>query len=421
MNNKKSTKKNDPDERVSLVARPTTINCCWIGGARYCQPLDATSEKKFRSLKTLGNLLVIGFSPSLWPKQFNEHARFYLLPQLPLAILRYLEVFTLAPIIALWLVLRHRVNILVAQSPYEGVAGAIVKVIAHWFGRKVVLVVESHGDFEESLFLQRRIIFPQLYRLLMNRTARFPLHQADLLRCVSSSTQEQLERWVPDKPIFKFTAWTDIEAFFRVAGQSNGLSSQKIIYTGVLIPRKGVHHLINAFIPIAGDFSQAQLIIVGREDNPAYAAQLKARVKELNLNRQIKFIKPMPQQQLAELMEQGCVFVLPSLSEALGRVVMEAMATGKPVIGSDVGGIPDLIEDSINGFLVPPENEEILEEKIRWVLEHPEDAKKMGLNGRTFAKNFFSTETFVQGYGDIFLSACDLLEKGANNLETSSI
>jgi glycosyltransferase involved in cell wall biosynthesis len=86
----------------------------------------------------------------------------------------------------------------------------------------------------------------------------------------------------------------------------------------------------------------------------------------------------------------------------LGRVVVEAMATAIPVIGSNVGGIPDMIQDGVTGFLVPPGDDRALADKIRWILEHPDEAEAMGYKARAFAKRFFSTEEYVAGYRRIF-------------------
>src|SRR5882724_9477443 len=97
----------------------------FLGGTRYNQPLNATSEKKFRRLKSLGKLFVIGFSVGLRPRTFTEHARFYLLPKLPLPILRYVELFVLGQFLILWLIVRHRIQVVVAQSPYEGFVAAL--------------------------------------------------------------------------------------------------------------------------------------------------------------------------------------------------------------------------------------------------------------------------------------------------------
>jgi glycosyltransferase involved in cell wall biosynthesis len=170
----------------------------------------------------------------------------------------------------------------------------------------------------------------------------------------------------------------------------------------VLTPLKGVHHLINAFNLIAQDFPSAQLAIVGKDENKSYAASLREQVSKRGLNDRVRLVGPQTQSQLAELMAKASVVVLPSASEGLGRVIIEAMATSTPVIGSRVGGIPELIEDGVRGFLIPPGDENALAERLRWILGDPEKAAEMGTSGRAFVKRFFSTENYLKGYEQIF-------------------
>lgn len=379
-----------------------STNIVFLSSARYSQPLDATTEKKFRALKTLGGLFVVGFSKDLRPREFTEHARFYLLPKLPLPILRYTEMFMIGPFLLLWLVLRHGVHVLVAQSPYEGFTAALAKNIARWLGYDVVLVVESHGDFEGSLFMQRRIALQVLHRFVMRHTAHFAVKHADALRAVSGSTKEQLERWAPEKTVCQFPAWTDIETFLRSARHSKQDFRQAILYAGVLTPLKGIHHLINAFVITAGDFPSVQLLIVGKDENKTYVAELRKQIQKLGLDGRVRFMEAMPQSELAMTMAEASVLVLPSTSEGLGRVIIEAMATGTPVIGSRVGGIPELIEDGERGFLVPPGNEPALAGKLNWILNNPEKARAMGECARVFAEQLFSTDSYLRGYKQIF-------------------
>jgi glycosyltransferase involved in cell wall biosynthesis len=274
-----------------------------------------------------------------------------------------------------------------------------------------VLVVESHGDFEESLFLQHRVPFPGVYRYVMRYVAEFALRHADLLRAISNSTRQQLQQALPDKWIYQFPTWTDIEVFLQAQGNAVSSSSQQIVYVGVLIPRKGVHFLINAFAQAATDFPQCSLKIIGDEPNKAYAAALKQQVGELELVERVQFVEAMPQAELASVIHDGCVLVLPSVSEGLGRVVVEAMAAGRPVIGSDVGGIPEMVQDGSTGFLLPPGDEIALIERLRWVLEHPGEVHEMGRRAHAFAQHFFSTEVYVQGYRQILDEAQTLLNK----------
>jgi glycosyltransferase involved in cell wall biosynthesis len=236
---------------------------CFLGGARYSQPLDTTSEKKFNALKALAEVFVIGFSRDLRVQKFTQDAHFYLLPQLPLPMMRYLELLILGFALLVWLVVRHRIGVVVAQSPYEGFVAALAIKLARWFGYHVRLVVEIHGDFERSLFLYREIRFRGLYRFLMNRLAGYSIKHADLLRAVSNSTKEQLKRWAPEKTIVQFPAWTDIEAFLHSPKTSQTVS-ESVVYAGVLSPVKGIQYLINAFSIVAGQFPRPNCLLSAR-------------------------------------------------------------------------------------------------------------------------------------------------------------
>jgi glycosyltransferase involved in cell wall biosynthesis len=242
----------------------------------------------------------------------------------------------------------------------------------------------------------------------MRLVADFTFKQADVFRTISESTRRQLENRATGRPIVQFPAWTDMDAFLAV-GADRDVRNQDILYTGVLIPRKGVHHLIDAFATIAGDFPQARLLLVGHEENKTYAGELKEQVRRLGLNGRVQFIDAMPQIELAIWMRRASVFVLPSVSEGLGRVVFEAMAIGTPVIGTRVGGIPDMIEDGVNGLLVPPGDPVSLGQKIRWLLDHPWEAQAIGQRAHTAAEQIFSTNSYIGGYRELFTLAQGLV------------
>jgi glycosyltransferase involved in cell wall biosynthesis len=372
-----------------------------MGGARYSNPLDATAEKKFRGITSLAEIFVIGFSRGVQWQRFRAHAMFYLLPQLPIPALRYLELLVVGQFLMLWLIVRHRIQVVVTQSPYEGFVAALAIKFAAWLGYHVRLVVEVHGDFERSPFWYREIRFPDLYRFLMNRLARFSIRHADALRAVSNSTREQLMQWVPQTAIVQFPAWTDIDTFLQ-AGRTKHESTQSVIYVGVVNPLKGIHYLIKAFSLVAGQFPSAQLVIIGNHDNKSYVGDLLEQVKSLGLADRATMVGPMPQSELAVRMSMASVLVLPSVSEGLPRVIIEAMATATPVVASRVGGIPELIEDGITGFLVPPGDETALAAKLHWALKDPVRARAMGAAARSVAERLFSTERYLMGYKQIF-------------------
>lgn len=388
------------------------MRVCFLGGTRYSQPLEAVAEKKFRALASLGEMQVVGFASDHRPRAFTQQARFYLLPRLPAPAWRYALFFAAAPLLALRCILRHGARILVAQSPYEGAAAALAKILAGILGRRVALIVESHGDFEASLFMQRRVFLASVYRLLMRCTARFALAQADALRAVSNSTRRQLEQWAPRQPIEQFPTWTDIEAFRQAGFQrpSSGAAAT-ILYAGALIPRKGLHFLIEAFARLQREVPNARLCIVGNAENQEYAASLKEQALRLGLDGRVTFLDSLPQRQLAALMAQAEVFVLPSISEGLGRVIFEAMAAGTPAIASQVGGIPEMIRDGVTGFLVPPGDAGALAQRLRWIFQHPKQTLKMGKQARAFAQEFFSPQKYVGHYAQLFQLASQALDR----------
>jgi Glycosyltransferase len=237
----------------------------------------------------------------------------------------------------------------------------------------------------------------------------FALRHANLLRAVSNSTRKQLETWSPGKTIVQFPTWTDIEAFLK-AGENEKARKPVILYAGVLTPLKGIHHLIRAFARVVQEFPEAWLEIVGRDENPEYAEELRREVVRLGLNGLVSFVGEVSQVELANRMRHSCVFVLPTYSEGLPRVVFEAMATGVPVIATAVSGIPEIVKDGITGFLVPLGDEEALAERLRWVLKHPQEVEDMGRRAREFARSFFSSETYLAGYKRLFEMAEEVLK-----------
>lgn len=377
--------------------------CCWVGGSRYSYPLDESIEKKFSALRRVGEIFVIGFSTHFRASRFTQHARFYLLPRSRFPALRYLTFLFLSPIVILWLVRRYGVNILVAQSPYEGFSAAWAKIFARIiFKKHLTLIVESHGDFEHFLFLQRKIILSPVYKTIMKRISDFALRRADALRAISKTTRKQLEVRSLGKPIVQFPTWTDIEIFLKAGEQEKTYrSTQTILFVGHLVPGKGVDVLIESFAHIAQEFEQAKLVVIGKAEDKNYEKTLKMQSKRPDLEDRITFLGHLTQYQVARHMAEAAAVVVPSLSEGLGRVVFEAMACGTAVIGSRVGGIPELIQDNETGFLVSPGDALELAGRLKYIFEHPEKARQMGNSGRKFGENFFSEESYIRGYSTL--------------------
>jgi glycosyltransferase involved in cell wall biosynthesis len=112
----------------------------------------------------------------------------------------------------------------------------------------------------------------------------------------------------------------------------------------------------------------------------------------------------------------GCfdIFVLPSLNEGMGRVLVEAMAIGLPIVASSVGGIPDLVEDGRNGLLVPSKDAAALEKAICDLLANKKKRNRMGKAGRKMCRRY-STEAMVEQIDELYT---ELLEKCFHNQDS---
>jgi glycosyltransferase involved in cell wall biosynthesis len=158
---------------------------------------------------------------------------------------------------------------------------------------------------------------------------------------------------------------------------------------------KGVDLLIKAFLRLAPEFPHVGLKIIGNYPNPQ---PLRLLAKEAP---QIEILPPKPNPEILGIMSRASVFVLPSRSEAMGRVILEAMAAGLPIIGSDVGGIPTLVRHGENGFLVPVEDIDALESRLRSLLADPELRRRMGNRSYELAHSVFSETAYVGHFANM--------------------
>jgi len=151
---------------------------------------------------------------------------------------------------------------------------------------------------------------------------------------------------------------------------------------------KGINYLLDAILLVKKDFKNIVLLIVGKGDN---IKNYKNYAQKLSVEKNVIFTKLVPIDKLPEYYAGSNVTILPSLnnSEGFGMVLIEAGACGKPVIGTNVGGIPFVISDQKTGLLVPPKDSEALAKAIIKILKDPELAKKMGENGYKNVKENF--------------------------------
>jgi glycosyltransferase involved in cell wall biosynthesis len=179
----------------------------------------------------------------------------------------------------------------------------------------------------------------------------------------------------------------------RVRSQYGITPNQLVIGTVAnLFPRKGYEYLIQALAEINQKKPGVHCLIVGEGDE-TYRSKLLDLVDKNGLEKVVTFTGF--QQDVPSYIAAMDVFVLPSVIEGFGIVLLEAMAMEKPVVATTVGGIPEIVEDQATGFLVPPKDSSALAQKIIYLLENPSIREKLGQAGRTRVLDRFSTGRMV--------------------------
>jgi len=154
-----------------------------------------------------------------------------------------------------------------------------------------------------------------------------------------------------------------------------------ILCVGMLRPDKGQDHLIAALDLLAARGLRPLCLLAGAatEESAGYEAALRAAAGD-----RVRFLGY--RKDVSRLMRAADLVVIPSLTEAQPRVAVQAFATGRPVVASAVGGVPEIVEQGITGWLVPPARPQALADAIAAVLADPADAARIAANARDLAE-----------------------------------
>ncbi|OPX58839.1 MAG: Trehalose synthase [Methanobacterium sp. PtaB.Bin024] len=155
-----------------------------------------------------------------------------------------------------------------------------------------------------------------------------------------------------------------------------------------LVIKNGVHYLIDAIPLIIEKFDNVKFLIIGNSNKEMFL-KCKKKVADLKIDDYVIFTDSIPNSQMPGFYGISDIVVLPSLKEATSISGLEAMATGKPLVGTKVGGIPMLIDNEQTGILVSPKDPHALSEAIIDLLKNNEKRKTMGINARKKVINEF--------------------------------
>ena len=163
----------------------------------------------------------------------------------------------------------------------------------------------------------------------------------------------------------------------------SGVGRPRVLFVGRLAPQKGVRALVAA----AGllEDESAQVLLVG--DGPERPA-LEREAERLGVNGRLHFVGFLAHERLPAVMSHADLLVLPSLYEELGTVLLEAMQAGLPIVASKTGGIPDVIEDGVNGMLVPPGDPKAIALAIDRLLANRDLARRLSEGAQEGGKDY---------------------------------
>ncbi|HUR54738.1 MAG TPA: glycosyltransferase [Gemmataceae bacterium] len=243
------------------------------------------------------------------------------------------------------------------------------------------------------------------YEWLDRRHLRF----MDRVVCVSDGQAAKVRRWcrVPESRISVVRNSARLAAFENVVPEarrkllgffpSNTAVSHVVLAAGRLSPEKGFGVLIDAAATVCRTHPTAGVVIFGEG---VLRPELEARIAELGLTGRV--VMPGFRTDLDSLITAADVVVLPSFTEGLPNVALEASAAGVPVVATAVGGTPEVIADNETGFLVPPGEPDALAQKIVALLSDSALRSGMGEAGRRRMRDVFTFDAQAAAYWKLF-------------------
>lgn len=287
------------------------------------------------------------------------------------------EINPLKDLLALFELIRfmrlHPADICHTHTSKAGILGRLAAKICG----VPVIVHTPHGHVFHSYFSKSKTL---LFKVLERSLARVATD--GLIALTNQELREhEVEKIAPSSQMWVIPSGVAIDDFTKLNRPSN--DSTVLGYVGRLADIKGPLDLLEAFLKVRRAHGDAKLLVVG--DGPL-REQIELVIAQNQLQQSVTLVGW--QQDVRPYLEQMDMLVVPSHNEGMGRVVVEAMAAGLPVVATAVGGLLDLVQEGRNGRLCPTKDPERLAETIVSLIENPQQRAEMGEFGKQFARSF---------------------------------
>ena len=339
-----------------------------VGRTRYTLPLDASLARKFDAL---GEQLDVRVLAARTAAEGGHDPRFRLFGPVAPGRLEGAAFWGLLPFRVARELREWRPDAVLSQGGQETALVLLGRALSRTSTR---VIMDVHGDPGSATRLYgsrlRRTLAP-----LGDLLTRLAIHRADGVRTISAYTSD-LVRTYGVEPTATFPAFMDLDPF--LATPPTALPERPVaLFVGVLERYKAIDVLAEAWRRASPRVPGAELRLVGRGTMTATVERLVA-----DFPHSTRWVPRLPTPEIARALDEATVLVLPSRSEGLGRVVIEAFCRGRGVVASRVGGIPDLVEDGVCGMLVLPGDAEALAEALVRVLADDTLATNLGRTAR---------------------------------------
>jgi len=371
-------------------------NVLFVAPTTYEIPLTENIEKKFKYLNEICNLHIFAFAHKKLNFTSGE-TKLYLYKKVKNRILNYIKIFFLSVFVLPSVVTKNKIEIISFQDPVSCFFSIFTLRLRNI---KTKIIIESHGDFIETLHLEKNLFFPNLYKKLFIKIAKYTLDKADKVKAVSSSTEAQIRELDSNKEITRFPAWVDFDSFKNIDSERENNKDFKILFIGSITDRKKPHMIVEAMNNIKS--KDIKLYIVGPAPNEDYLLNLKEIIEKYELEEQVIFTGSVDRELVIKYYKESNLMILPSVSEGLARVIFESQVASCPVLVTDAPGMGDIVIDEQTGYIFESNNLESLTDKIEEIKNNYNDAINVGKNAKDFILSNFSAENYQFSYKKLF-------------------
>ncbi|MEP7273159.1 MAG: glycosyltransferase family 4 protein [Acidobacteriota bacterium] len=289
---------------------------------------------------------------------------------------------------------RERIDILHAHL-FEP---SIVSLQAATLARTPVRVMTRHySDYHTRIDKKWHVRLDQLCTRLSHRVIAVSEHTAEHMIAEEDAPPEKI-RTILNGIDFDRVRLSGPDAVKRIRAEFDAEDAYILLICARMHPEKGYEYLFDAMPRIRSRTDRRVILLVAGRGT--FEAEYRTRVRDLGCEEDVKFIgfrKDVP-----DLMAAADLVVLPSVAEAFGLVLTEALYLGTPVVASRVGGIPEIVNDGVDGVLVPPENSEALADAIIDLLHDPARRTQMSGAGRAKVVEKFQFDKMVRSYEAVY-------------------